>query len=226
MKKNINDDNNGKIKKQSYSRLWFKKALKNIAVGAISVGVVAGAIFGFAGCGNTNTPTPTPPDIDPNPPIITPQPGDEEIKNVDFSEFLSTPAYKQEGINFFNEVIKPQITSGKGEVLAETINFDSTDESSLDNVSYAYVYKTGETSRKYDVVNVQFSPIKFDDILNDKVNNNNVVPIIQTTLSFDFDAKENVNKSDLMDAVYSRMRHYSSSLDSDATTYFGDVSSR
>ena len=48
---NINDK--GKIKQPSFARLWFKKAFKNIAVGAVSLGVVAGAMFGFAGCGHT-----------------------------------------------------------------------------------------------------------------------------------------------------------------------------
>lgn len=205
---------------------WFKKALKHIAVGAISLGVVAGAVFGFAGCGPTNTPTPTPPGPgpQPDPPIVKPDPPiDDTYKNVDFSEFLEK--YKTEGVEFFNDYVKSSITSGKGDILAESINFDTLqDEFALDHVSYAYIYKNGDTARKYDVVDVQFSaPIKFDDILNKEVDQNKVIPITQTALSFDFDAKEIVEKSELADALSQRMQKSDSGITANANKYLAAV---
>lgn len=216
-----NLDVQGKIKKPSFARLWFKKALKHIAVGAVSLGVVAGAVFGFVGCAKTNTSNPTPQPEDP--PIVKPIPGDEDTyKNVDFGEFLEN--HKEEGVTFFNKFVKPSLTAEK-DVLAESINFDATqDNFALDHVSYAYVYKNGDTARKYDVVDVQLSaPIKFDDILNNEVKQSDVVSVAQTSLSFDFDAKVNVEKAALSDAIYGRMCKLSNTLDANANTYFGKV---
>ena len=223
-----NNEYDGKIKQPSMVRLWFKKALKHIAVGAVALGVVAGAVFGFAGCGQQVNPgpEPTPPTpVDPNPPVVNPLPEDPAFKNVDFDEFLTS--YKEEGVEFFNEFVKPEITEGKGDVLSETINFNSSDDYSLDRISYAYIHKTGDTARKFDVVNVRLSaPIKFDDILNEDVEQNDVVPVIQNTLSFEFDAKEDVNRSDLKDALYYRIGKMSSKVDANARTFLGNTTTK
>ncbi len=223
-----NNEYDGKIKQPSMVRLWFKKALKHIAVGAVALGVVAGAVFGFAGCGQQVNPgpEPTPPTpVDPNPPVVNPLPEDPAFKNVDFDEFLTS--YKEEGVEFFNEFVKPEITEGKGDVLSETINFNSSDDYSLDRISYAYIHKTGDTARKFDVVNVRLSaPIKFDDILNEDVEQNDVIPVIQNTLSFEFDAKEDVNRSDLKDALYYRIGKMSSKVDANARTFLGNTTTK
>ena len=228
MNNNKDIDYQAKLKKPFFGRFWFKKALKHIAVGAVSLGMVAGALFGFAGCVKSENPGPTIPPVDPNPPIITPNPDDQDdqdkdIEDVVFDEFMTN--HKEEGVAFFNEYLKPAITEGKGDILAESINFDAADnEEALEHISYAYIYKNGDTARKYDVVDVQLNKsITFNDILNDKVTANDVIPIIQTPMSFDFDAKENVEKSDLTKAIYGRMCKMSNKLDASAKTYFGNV---
>ncbi len=199
----------GNVKNPSPTKLWFKKAFRHIAVGAVTLGIAVGTIFGFAGCGKTNDPVnpgPGPGSTPEKPPIIVEDP---TLNNVTFDEFIND--YKEDGVTFFNRYVKPEITKNSTENY-ESLNFTANIDDQLDHASYAYIEKTGDTSRKFNIVNVSFSnPIELEDIVKDADSNEktlNVVPIIERTYSFDYDAKVNATKTELKNAVNSKFSGY------------------
>ncbi len=182
--------------------------------------------LGLAGCGETPQTPVTPPNVengdgdgdgsDEDPPA----PPEEEP--MTFADFLETK--KAAGKTFFTEHIRPAVTQAV--VLAETVNFVAEeDDTELEQICYAYIYKTEGTARKYDVVNLTLpTPVSFDDIASGKAGD--VTPSVQTVLSFGFDAKEDVERSDLKDALYNRIGKMSSKVDANARTFLGNITTK
>lgn len=121
-------------------------------------------------------------------------------QHITFEEFLED--YHDEAINFVNDYVKGDIVKDK-EVLSETISLSANVLDQLDHASYAYTYKTGETTRGFNIANVDFvSPIELEDIVNNKIDKDSVSAFITQENVFNFDAKANYEKTTLADAVY------------------------
>ncbi len=179
--------NDGQVKT---SKPYAMSPGKKFILALVAFGSAIGSMFGFAGCVPENTPTPTPtPDPEPNPPIVI-------VENIKFSDFITDHA--DVASNFVKDFIRPNVAQGK-EVRAESwaIKADVADES-IKEFEIVYVYDIDETQRGIESATVTLdNAVSLNDIVENKINAEEIKVNVKTTPISTFDAKENNSNIDM-----------------------------
>lgn len=196
----------GKVKVLKPKRMFFSmKKFKKVLAGLLITSTILGASFMFSGCKTSCKPEQEPPAIvnplpdDPTPDDPTPDVPPIVAENIEFNEFMRD--HKVEAKEFVNQFIKNSLTGGK-ETYAENWMFTKDTDETLKSISLNYVYAGEGHTRVNEIVTIEFNnPVLLQDILDGKIDVNDVTGNITRKEVFSYDAKVNYLNEDLNKAL-------------------------
>lgn len=173
----------------------FKNLAKKLSVFAVGLGLTLGSVFGFAGCNPESSSS----DEGSEPPVTQPEePTPKE--SISFADFIKDHSAK--AVKFVKDEVQPDVVL-KRNVKSQSwsINANSSDE--LTEINIVYTYSVDKAKRAVEIAQVTLNtPVDLDEIVDGTYNITKNSFKIDSTTVFEFDAKNNYDNQNVLDALY------------------------
>ncbi len=129
----------------------------------------------------------------------------ETGQSITFAEFMQK--HSDKAVEFVRDEVEPLAVSDRT-VQNESWSIKANADDELTDVTIVYTYNVDDTKRAVEIANVKLNtPIDLDNIVDGNVDLTNNGFKIDRTTAFEFDAKENYDNQNILNAIYDTLNN-------------------